>query len=137
MFPNDEEENDRLDLYHHIETLSLSGELHLAPIGNEPQRILDLGTGTGIWAIDMGDKYPTAEILGNDISPIQPTLTPPNVKFEVDDIEQEWVYGQPFDFIHARYLACAIKDWPRLLSQAFKSVPPVLHASPLTANQVH
>ena len=42
MFPNDEEENDRLDLYHHIETLSLSGELHLAPIGDEPQRILGI-----------------------------------------------------------------------------------------------
>lgn len=30
------------------------GELHLAPIGSNPQRILDLGTGTGIWAMDMG-----------------------------------------------------------------------------------
>lgn len=35
-------------------------------------------------------QYPSAEILGNDISPIQPSLVPPNVKFEVDDIEQEW-----------------------------------------------
>lgn len=51
-----EEENDRLDLYHHIQTLRLDGELHLAPIGENPQRILDIGTGTGIWAIDMGDK---------------------------------------------------------------------------------
>jgi hypothetical protein len=42
------EENDRLDLYHHIQTLSLGGELHLAPIGDNPQRILDVGTGTGM-----------------------------------------------------------------------------------------
>ncbi|KAF2729529.1 S-adenosyl-L-methionine-dependent methyltransferase [Polyplosphaeria fusca] len=123
-FPNDDEENDRLDLYHHIQTLRLDGELHLAPIGDNPQRILDLGTGTGIWAIDMGDKFPSAEILGNDISPIQPSLVPPNVKFEVDDLEDEWVYSSKFDFIHARYLACAIRDWSKLLTQAYKFTKP-------------
>lgn len=52
-FPNDDEENDRLDLYHHIQTLSLGGKLHLAPIGETPGRVLDVGTGTGIWAIGM------------------------------------------------------------------------------------
>ena len=33
-------------------------KLHLAPIGKHPQRILDLGTGTGIWCIDMGTYIP-------------------------------------------------------------------------------
>lgn len=113
-----------MDLYHHIQTLSLGGELHLAPIGDNPQRILDVGTGTGIWAIDMGDKYPSAEILGNDISPIQPNLVPPNVKFEVDDLEEEWVYSTKFDYIHVRYLACSIRDWPKLMRQCFKFVKP-------------
>jgi len=28
------------------------GKLHLAPIGNDPQNIIDLGTGTGIWCMD-------------------------------------------------------------------------------------
>jgi len=74
FLPNDESEADRLDLFHHIMSLRLDGELHWAPIGDSPQRILDIGTGTGIWAIDMGDKYPSAEILGNDLSAIQPTL---------------------------------------------------------------
>jgi hypothetical protein len=47
-------------------TLRMGGELHFAPIGENPQRILDLGTGTGIWAIDMGDKvrfYPSLCLL--------------------------------------------------------------------------
>ena len=64
FFPNDDEENDRLDLFHHLETLRLGGELHLAPIGPNPQRILDLATGTGIWAIDMGDKVPDPSPAG-------------------------------------------------------------------------
>lgn len=43
-----------LDIIHHIYLLILKDRLHLAPLDN-PQRILDLGTGTGIWAIDMAE----------------------------------------------------------------------------------
>lgn len=35
--------------------------------------MLDLGTGTGIWAIDFADEYPSANVIGTDLSPIQPT----------------------------------------------------------------
>jgi len=52
--PNDETEQDRLDLYHHIWSMILGGELYTAPLDN-PQMILDVGTGTGIWAIDMAE----------------------------------------------------------------------------------
>ncbi|KAI9883156.1 MAG: hypothetical protein M1823_005070 [Watsoniomyces obsoletus] len=124
LLPNDEKEQNRLDLYHHMTKLLLDGKLHLAPIGSNPQRILDLGTGTGIWAIDMGDEYPSAEIIGNDLSPDQPNMVPPNVRFLVDDIEDEWVEGSPFDYIHARYLTAAIADWPKLMRQTFAHVKP-------------
>lgn len=53
--PNDEEEQDRMDLLHHIYNLVLDGQLHSAPIGENPQRVLDLGTGTGIWAVDFAE----------------------------------------------------------------------------------
>lgn len=62
-------------MYHQLQRMILDGELHLAPIDSEGykvKRILDIGTGTGIWAIDMADKYPDTEILGVDLSPIQP-----------------------------------------------------------------
>ncbi len=29
-----------------------SGKLFFAPIGTNPQKIIDLGTGTGVWAIE-------------------------------------------------------------------------------------
>lgn len=51
----------------------MGNRLFLAPIGEEPGKILDVGTGTGIWAIEMGDDYPSAEILGTDLSPTQPS----------------------------------------------------------------
>ena len=59
LHPTDEREKDRLDLHHEIFLQLLEGELYKAPIGQHPQQILDIGTGTGIWAIDMADKYAT------------------------------------------------------------------------------
>ncbi|KAK6812889.1 hypothetical protein RU639_011377 [Aspergillus parasiticus] len=75
--PNDEEEQDRMDLLHHIYSLILDGEIHIAPIKN-PQRVLDIGTGTGILAVDFADQYQSSEVIGNDLSPIQPKWVPPN-----------------------------------------------------------
>ncbi|KAL9002936.1 MAG: hypothetical protein Q9188_004173, partial [Gyalolechia gomerana] len=49
---------------------------------------------------------------------------PPNVKFEVDDCEELWTFPKKFDVIHARYLAAAIVDWPKLMAQAFQFTNP-------------
>lgn len=37
----------------------LKGKLNLAPIEN-PQSVIDIGTGTGIWAIEFGRKILTS-----------------------------------------------------------------------------
>ena len=52
--PNDETEQNRLDLYHHIFLLLLGGKLYTAPL-DCPQVVLDVGTGTGLWAIDFAE----------------------------------------------------------------------------------
>lgn len=59
---------------HHMCTLILENKLHLAPLGGNIQKVLDIGTGTGIWAIDFADEHPSASVIGTDISPIQPTV---------------------------------------------------------------
>ncbi|KAL2014012.1 hypothetical protein VTN00DRAFT_1537 [Thermoascus crustaceus] len=125
LIPNDEEEKDRLDMIHEMMMTMTGRKLFLAPIGESPQRVIDLGTGTGIWAIEFADEFPAAEVIGNDLSPIQPTQVPPNLRFIVDDFEDEWLYeNQKFDFIHARFLTCSVRDYGRLLEQCYKHAAP-------------
>ena len=74
LVANDEIENDRLDFQHAMLLRTLGGKLHLAPIPRDIQNALDVGTGTGIWAIDFADEYPSARVVGTDLSPTQPGM---------------------------------------------------------------
>jgi hypothetical protein len=69
LLPNDEQEQDRLgkhlpiallmlliratDLQHHLFHTTLAGRLHLVRLPLT-RRVLDIGTGTGIWSMDFG-----------------------------------------------------------------------------------
>lgn len=59
----------------------------------------------------------------NFISPF--ARVPPNVRFEIDDVEADWTYKQKFDYIHCRFMGNAIQNWPRLISQCFQCVFPI------------
>lgn len=137
-FPNDDIEQEREDMKHAMVRLLSGQKLHFAPIDENPQNILDIGTGTGIWAIEskvnslfifvsvtnstiVGEQYPSAHVLGIDLSPIQPTWLPPNVHFMVDDVESPWLHPQNhFDYVHSRHTVQGIKDWPQLFSNALQ-----------------
>ena len=125
VLPNDEQEQDRLDLLHHIFRLTLDGALYRAPLsGQRPQRILDMGTGTGIWAIELAEDFPDSVVVGTDLSAIQPNWVPPNLKFYVDDLESAWAYppAEHFDYIHGRALIGSISDWTKLFSEIFNNL---------------
>ncbi|KAI8296510.1 Secondary metabolism regulator LAE1 [Colletotrichum sp. SAR 10_98] len=122
-FPNDEAEMDRLDMSHAVKVRSIGNKLFLAPLEKEKvHRILDIGTGTGIWAIEMGDVFENAEIIGIDLSPIQPKWVPPNVKFEVDDVESPWVVSRKYNYIMCRHMVASILDWPKLVRNIYETL---------------
>lgn len=152
--PNDEVENDRLgkantflsifaivcpryvlvltckhilDLQHHLALMTLGGKLHMAPVGKDGHklhRVLDVGTGTGLWAMDIGEEHPEASVIGIDLSPIQPTIVVPNVQFYVDNLDEDWAFDHPFDFVHMRFMLGSVKDWPKWIRQAYLNLNP-------------
>ncbi|KAH7185148.1 S-adenosyl-L-methionine-dependent methyltransferase [Fusarium flagelliforme] len=122
---NDAQQNEAIDIIHHYLLLALDEKLHLAPVKDDVKSVLDVGTGTGIWAIDFADEHPYAEVTGTDISPIQPSWVPPNVKFEIEDCTQPWTFSpDTFDFIHMRYLYGSIGDWGSLFQEAYRACAP-------------
>ena len=72
----------------------------------------------------MGDTYPDAEVIGIDFSPVQPNMVPRNVKFEVDDVEAPWTHPAKFDYIHCRFMAGSIADWPKLIRTCYDNLNP-------------
>lgn len=73
----------------------------------------------------MADRYPTADVVGVDIAAVQPLWVPPNCSFEIDDVESDWLYRlDHFDFIHAREFLLAIRDWDKVIRQAYAHLKP-------------
>ncbi|KAK4153168.1 Trans-aconitate 2-methyltransferase [Chaetomidium leptoderma] len=107
LFPIDETELERLDMFHQIFLVARSDVLHSAPICNQKSpRILDLGCGTGIWGIDMADKYPDGIHIGLDLNYIQPEFIPANLSFLQQDIED------------------SISNWPKVYAETFRHLKP-------------
>jgi methylase of polypeptide subunit release factors len=52
-----------LDLQHNLWLLTLRGALCLSPKERGAKRVLDIGTGTGIWAIEYGMAFMLLRII--------------------------------------------------------------------------
>ncbi|KAF5011106.1 hypothetical protein FDECE_2756 [Fusarium decemcellulare] len=75
--------------------------------------------------IEFAQKHESAEVIGVDLSPVQPSMVPINVKFEVDDVNMDWTYPKNhFDFVHIRMLTGSINDWPTFHRKIYDHLAP-------------
>ncbi|KAJ0143409.1 hypothetical protein CTA2_1270 [Colletotrichum tanaceti] len=120
ILPNDITEQFRLDIQHLLWLATWDGRLCMCPKNERASRVLDVGTGTGVWAMAYADEHPEAIVTGVDISPIQPQAVAPNCFFEIYNVEGNWPWRTPHDFIFIRHMNTAFADWSETIEKAFR-----------------
>lgn len=124
LLPNDGEEQDRLDLQHETINALLDGRLSWVPL-RSPKHVLDIATGTGIWAIQFARRNPDSIVVGTDLSLIQPSNVVPNVEFIKEDADEiEWTLPYKFDLIHLRMTYTCFSNFPQILINIYKNLKP-------------
>lgn len=88
-------------------------------------KILDIGTGTGVWAAEMAKRWPNANVIATDLTlPPQRDDTPSNLDFVRHNAnDSAWPF-ESFHFIHARMVDAGIHDWPTFRATCFRHLVP-------------
>lgn len=73
----------------------------------------------------MADNYPSAQVIGVDLSPIQSPAIPHNVVWRIDDIENT-SWHPPYsdlDFVHLRSITTTLGDPIQVIQRSYQYVP--------------
>jgi SAM-dependent methyltransferase len=130
LLPKDDQEINRLDFQHYMFRYVLRGNF-LAPIG-QPSSILDVGCGTGRWAIEMATQFPNANVVGVDLVPppvdeMRPEQRPDNYAFVQGNVLQGLPFTDAtFDFVHQRLLYAAVPagQWQGVVNELARVTRP-------------
>ncbi|CAI0650464.1 unnamed protein product [Colletotrichum noveboracense] len=73
------------NLQHHLYTLTFDNQLFTCPAGRDKplRRVLDAGTGTGIWVMDFGTKNGHSATLSRCLSPWAHFTSLPSIRFQL------------------------------------------------------
>ncbi|KIJ44026.1 hypothetical protein M422DRAFT_228646 [Sphaerobolus stellatus SS14] len=151
--PVDESEIERMSREHRMLAFVYGGKNYAGPVEqvlrkspHKQRRILDVGTGSGVWACEMADEFDHAEVIGVDAAPIQPEEMPRNCSFEIYDVTkgpQMLPYDDDyFDLIHIRSVHTGITNYASLMREARRVLRPggliilaEIDTTPMTANK--
>lgn len=93
--------------------------------GFAPRAILEMGTGTGAWAIEAAERYPEAAVTAIDISPMPERPLPSNLSFQLADVTQHLPFAkESFDLVHVRLLLMHVPNASDVLRRALELVRP-------------
>jgi ubiquinone/menaquinone biosynthesis C-methylase UbiE len=136
VLPSDDQEINRLDFQHYMLRFALRGN-YAAPI-SQPASILDVGGGTGRWAIEMAQLFPNANVVNTDLVPPKGSEGGPGLGSGAERVPENYAFVQgnvleglpfadnSFDFVHVRLLLFAIsKDkWPAVAREVLRVTRP-------------
>ena len=155
VLPKDKAEGDRLDLQHYLVRYVARGN-YRAPI-RQPHAILDVATGTGIWAREMAEEFRQARVVGFDLdrTPLERALEvlgpggrfPSNFSFQTADALKPFPFADgEFDVVHARFISpfVPIPAWPQVIGEMVRALAErgiieivELEARPTSASQAY
>ncbi|HEX9038692.1 MAG TPA: class I SAM-dependent methyltransferase [Ktedonobacterales bacterium] len=127
LLPKDLGETNRLDFQHYMLRHALRGN-YGAPL-EDPRDILDVGSGTGRWAMDLAQQFPQASVVGMDLAPpavearATPRPGPENYRFvQGNALERIPFPDESFSFVHQRFLTLAIPAarWPDVVAELLR-----------------
>ncbi|KAI2628672.1 S-adenosyl-L-methionine-dependent methyltransferase [Hypoxylon sp. NC1633] len=132
VFTRDFLDNNRINLMHHLWTKIFGYYIHpKIPTDAANLKVADVGSGTGIWLLDVQDKLKEARLDGFDVSfdaaPPRETL-PTGVTFRqwnVKDSVPEDLVGT-YDIINVRFFSFVIlnDEVPRVVAKLFSLLKP-------------
>lgn len=99
----------------------------MAPREGETIEMVDLGCGTGTWALSMARRFPHVQVLGIDLAPVplSPDLVTPNLRFEIDNIMQGLTHhAGRFDLVHMRCVGGGLPDYAQAITYAAQCLKP-------------
>jgi ubiquinone/menaquinone biosynthesis C-methylase UbiE len=135
ILPVDEEESHRLDFNHYLFHQLLRGN-YIAPV-NTPDSVLDVGCGTGRWAVEMAQTFPNANVVALDlVAPADDSDSAPagsthprpdNYTFVQADVFNGLPFADAsFAFTHMRmmYLSIPANRWDDLVRDLVRVTKP-------------
>ncbi|KAF9073461.1 hypothetical protein BDP27DRAFT_1289309 [Rhodocollybia butyracea] len=123
------------DNWDHIFFKRCYKSLTLNQFETPPKMVLDLGTGSGIWALEAAQQWPDSQIIGLDVKDIQPKIQ--NLEFYKDLARRViWVHGNlldglpfpsnQFDFVRMARIGLAVPEdeWQFVLEEVSRVMKP-------------
>ncbi|KAI0644446.1 S-adenosyl-L-methionine-dependent methyltransferase [Trametes meyenii] len=105
-------------LLHHVVPDLYYGPIHSRLIMGKSIRVLDVGTGTGDWIIELAQEYRNAMFIGMDIVPVCTRYQPPNVSFQIQDFREGLSYqSRSMDIVHARFISSGLLHYDSFVGE--------------------
>lgn len=89
--------------------------------------------GLGNWSKSHSTNIVAIVLLqGRKVLSANSDSLPPNVIFQIDDIEEPWAFSHKFEFIHSRMMTGSIASWPKFFDNAYEWVDQFLSTQPFS-----